>query len=94
MHQGKFDEAGKLLGEVKSPLPKPSFDGVLAYRTVGEWLALHGRWDESAKRYLGLMEIDKLDPWGAVTLDYQACGVVLMESGKVAGIRCLLPGFG
>jgi hypothetical protein len=29
------------------------------------------------------MEIDKLDPWGAVTLDYQACGVVLMESGKV-----------
>jgi tetratricopeptide (TPR) repeat protein len=83
VHQGKFDEASKLLGEVRSPLPKPSFDGVLAYRTVGEWLALHGRWDESAKRYLGLMEIDKLDPWGAVTLDYQACGVVLMESGKV-----------
>jgi serine/threonine protein kinase/tetratricopeptide (TPR) repeat protein len=83
VHQGKFDEASKLLGEVKSPLPKPSFDGVLAYRTVGEWLALKGRWDESAARYLGLMEIDKLDPWGAVTLDYQACGVVLMESGKV-----------
>jgi serine/threonine protein kinase len=83
VHQGKFDDASKLLGEVKSPLPKPSYDGVLAYRTVGEWLALQGRWDESAARYLGLMEIDKLDPWGAVTLDYQACGVVLMESGKV-----------
>ena len=83
VHQGKLDEASTLLGEVKSPLPKPSFDGVLAYRTVGEWLALQGRWDDSAKRYLGLMEIDKLDPWGAVTLDYQACGVVLMESGKV-----------
>jgi serine/threonine protein kinase len=82
VHQGKFDDASTLLGDVKSPLPKPSYDGVLAYRTVGEWLALQGRWDESAKRYLGLMEIDKLDPWGAVTLDYQACGVVLMESGK------------
>ena len=82
VHQGKFDDASKLLGEVKSPLPKPSFDGILAYRTVGEWLALHGRWDESAARYLGLMEIDKLDPWGAVTLDYQACGVVLVESGE------------
>ena len=80
VHQEKFDEASKLLGEVKSPLPKPSFDGVLAYRTVGEWLALQGRWDESAARYLGLMEIDKLDPWRAVTLDYQACGVVLVES--------------
>jgi serine/threonine protein kinase len=83
VHQGKFDEASTLLGEVKSPLPKPSYDGVLAYRTVGEWLALQGRWDESAQRYLGLMEIDKLDPWGAVTLDYQACGVVLMESRQL-----------
>ncbi len=83
VHQGKYDDASKLLGEVKSPLPKPSFDGVLAYRTVGEWLALHGRWDESAARYLGLMEIDKLDPWGEVTLDYQACGVVLMESRQL-----------
>ena len=83
VHQGKFDEASTLLGEVKSPLPKPSYDGVLAYRTVGEWLALQGRWDESAQRYLGLMEIDKLDPWGAVTLDYQACGVVLLESGQL-----------
>jgi hypothetical protein len=83
VHQGKFDDASKLLGEVKSPLPKPSYDGVLAYRTVGEWLALQGRWDESAQRYLGLMEIDKLDPWGAVTLDYQACGVVLLESGQL-----------
>ncbi|HEX7571282.1 MAG TPA: serine/threonine protein kinase, partial [Verrucomicrobiae bacterium] len=84
VHQGKFDEASQLLGEVKSPLPKPSFDGVLAYRTVGEWLALQGRWAESAARYLGLMEIDKLDPWGAVTLDYQACGVVLVESHEYA----------
>ena len=83
VHQGKFDDASKLLGEVKSPLPKPSFDGVLAYRTVGEWLALQGQWAESAARYLGLMEIDKLDPWGAVTLDYQACGVVLVESGQL-----------
>ena len=83
VHQGNFDEAGTLLGEVKSPLPKPSYDGVLAYRTVGEWLALQGRWDESAKRYLGLMEIDKLDKWGAVTIDYQACGVVLMESRQL-----------
>ena len=83
VHQGKFDEASKLLGEVKSPLPKPSYDGVLAYRTVGEWLALQGRWDESAARYLGLMEIDKLDPWRAVTLDYQACGVMLMESSRL-----------
>jgi hypothetical protein len=79
--QEKFEEADKLLDEVKTPPPKPSFDGVSAYRSVGEWLALQGRWTEAAGKYSALMEIDKLDKWNAVTLDYQACGVVLMESG-------------
>jgi eukaryotic-like serine/threonine-protein kinase len=82
--QEKYDEANQLLQEIKTPPPKPSFDGVSAYRAVGEWLALHGRWKESAERYFALMEIDKLDKWGAVTLDYQACGVMLMESQKYA----------
>jgi tetratricopeptide (TPR) repeat protein len=81
--QEKYDEANHLLEEIKTPPPKPSFDGVSAYRSVGEWLALHGRWKEAAERYSALMEIDKLDKWGAVTLDYQACGVVLVESGEL-----------
>jgi hypothetical protein len=81
--QEKFDEADKLLDEVKTPPPKPSLDGVSAYRSVGEWLALQDRWKEAAERYSALMEIDKLDKWGAVTLDYQACGVVLVESGEL-----------
>jgi tetratricopeptide (TPR) repeat protein len=80
--QDKLDEANKLLDEVRTPPPRPSFDGVSAYRSVGEWLALQGRWSESADRYSALMEFDKFDKWAAVTLDYQACGVVLMESGK------------
>ncbi|HZI32455.1 MAG TPA: protein kinase, partial [Candidatus Binatia bacterium] len=80
--QGNYEPASKLLDEVKSPPPRPSFDGVAAYRAVGDWLGMQGRWKESADRYLALMEIDKLDKWGAVTLDYQACGVVLMESGE------------
>ena len=81
--QGNYDKANRLLDEVKTPPPKPSFDGVAAYRSVGDWLAVQGRWQESADRYLALMEIDRLDKWGAVTLDYQACGVVLIESKEV-----------
>jgi hypothetical protein len=80
--QEKFDEADRQLDEVKTPPPKPSFDGVSAYRLVGDWLGGQGRWREAADRYAALMEIDKLDKWGAVTLDYQACGVVLLESGE------------
>jgi serine/threonine protein kinase/predicted negative regulator of RcsB-dependent stress response len=81
--QEKYEQAAKLLDEVKTPPPKPSLDGVSAYRSVGEWLALQDRWKEAAERYSALMEIDKLDKWGAVTLDYQACGVVLVESGEL-----------
>jgi serine/threonine protein kinase len=80
--QEKYEQAAKLLDEVKTPPPKPSLDGVSAYRSVGEWLALQRRWGEAAERYSALMEIDKLDKWGPVTLDYQACGVVLVESGE------------
>ena len=81
--QEKFEEADKLLNEVKTLPPKPSFDGVSAYRAVGDWLGFQERWAEAAERYSALMEIDKLDQWGAVTLDYQACGVVLVESKEV-----------
>ena len=79
--QGKFEEADELLGEVKTLPDKPSFDGVNAYRRVGEWHALRGRWKEAADHFFPLLPIDKLDDWGVVTLDYQACGVVLAESG-------------
>jgi len=81
--QEKYGEANRLLDTIKTPPPKPSYDGVSAYRLVGDWLALQGRWVEAAERYSTLMEIDKLDKWGAVTLDYQACGVVLVESGEL-----------
>jgi hypothetical protein len=82
--QEKYEEANRLLDAVKMPPPKPSLDGVSAYRSVGDWLGTHQRWTEAAARYSALMEIDKLDKWGAVTLDYQACGVVLMESREYA----------
>jgi len=82
--QEKYEEANRLLGAVRIPPPKPSFDGVSAYRSVGDWLGGYQRWTEAADRYSALMEIDKLDKWGAVTLDYQACGVVLVESREYA----------
>jgi serine/threonine protein kinase len=77
--QDKFEEANQVLSQVKILPKQPSFDGVLAYRRVGEWLAMRQRWAESAARFSPLMEIDRLDTWQVVTLDYQACGVLLAE---------------
>jgi serine/threonine protein kinase len=81
--QGKFEAASRLLDEIKTVPQEPSFDGVAAYRRVGEWLALQQRWGPAANRFYPLMEIDKLDTWQVVTLDYQACGVLLAECGDV-----------
>ena len=85
VNQGDYEGAERRIEAIKTPPTRPSFDGVTALRSVGEWLALQGRWREAASRFSELIEIDKLDPWGAVTLDYQACGVVLVESGNLEG---------
>jgi serine/threonine protein kinase len=85
--QGKYEDAAKLLDEIKTPPPRPSFDGVSAYRWVGDWLAVEGRWQDAADRFSALMEIDKLDDVNQVTLDYQSCGIVLAESGDVDRYR-------
>jgi eukaryotic-like serine/threonine-protein kinase len=79
--QGKFNEAHQLLSALKTLPHQPSLDGVSAFRSVGEWLALQQRWHEAANFFYPLLEIDKLDEWQVVTLDYQACGVVLAASG-------------
>jgi serine/threonine protein kinase len=85
VNQGDYERAARLIEAMKDPPMRPSLDGVSALRSVGEWLALQERWSEAARRYEALMEIDKLDPWGPVTLDYQSCGVVLVESGNLEG---------
>ena len=85
VNQNDYEGAARAIEAIKTPLTRPSLDGVSALRSVGEWLALQRRWREAASRFSALMEIDKLDPWGPVTLDYQSCGVVLVESGNREG---------
>ena len=87
LRQGDHEGAAKALEAIKERPRQPSLDGVTALRAVGEWLALQGRWREASERFFWLMEIDKLDPWGQVTLDIQAYGVVLVESGDSEGFR-------
>jgi serine/threonine protein kinase len=77
--QGKIAEAHELLSELKILPRQPSLDGVSAFRSVGEWLALQQRWREAANYFYPLLEIDRMDAWQVVTLDYQACSVLLAE---------------
>ena len=87
VNEGDFVLADTLLERVKNVSPELSFDSVSAYRAVGEWHAVAARWDKAAERFRALMEIDRLDTWEVITLDYQSCGVVLAESGATPAYR-------
>jgi hypothetical protein len=79
--QGKLEQADALLSEVKGynyPAIKENADML---RKLGEWHALAGRWQLASDRYFALTKADAFDKWTVVTLDYQACGVALVEAG-------------
>jgi hypothetical protein len=82
LREGKREEANALLERIHTPPQRPSFDGVSAFRAVGDWLAIQQKWPEAARRYATVMHLDQLDIWGYVTIDYQAYAVLLVETGE------------
>ena len=80
-----MEEANALLAEVHHPPDRPTFEGLTAYRAIGEWLAIQQRWAEAAARLAVVERVGELDAWDSVTLDHQAYGVALLLSGDVNG---------
>ena len=81
----RMDEANVLLAAVRHPPDRPSFEGLTAYRTIGEWLAVRQRWSEAADRFAVVERVGQLDAWNSVTLDHQAYGVALLMRDDLAG---------
>jgi len=82
--ENNYPAANAVLDQIHSPPVRASFDGVSAYRSVGNWLALQGRWQETMDRFSILKKIGGIDQWESVTGDYQSYGIALIESGNVA----------
>lgn len=80
VRQEDFESAAQILGEMETPPSEPSLDAITALRDVGMWLGGRKRWQEASKCFEWLLEIDKLDPWRTVTLNYQACGALLAQT--------------
>jgi serine/threonine protein kinase len=81
----RMEDANAILAQLRNPPDHPSFEGLTAYRVVGEWLALRQRWAEAAARFAVVERVGELDSWKSVTLDHQAYGVALLMSGDVNG---------
>jgi len=82
IRENNYPAANAVLEQIHSPPIRASFDGVSAYRSIGNWLALQGRWKETADRFAVLKKIGGIDHWKSITHDYQSYGVALLQSGN------------
>jgi serine/threonine protein kinase len=81
--QERFDGADNLLGSIS--LTQQTVEGAAVFRSVGEWHALHGRWQQAADRFGQLLHVNQLDGVDVCTLDYLRCGPALVEVGDTNG---------
>jgi len=79
--QGKYQEADSLVGGV--PLNKRLADPAAAFRTLGYWHAMQGRWPLAIERLETLAKMDQSDKLDVVTLDYTALGTALIAAGDL-----------
>jgi hypothetical protein len=77
--QNQYDQADELLAQI--PLEKPSLETEALLRTLGDWNAIHGRWQRAVDRFVLLVKLNSLDATG-ITLDHFRLGAALIESGE------------
>jgi hypothetical protein len=78
-----FADADRLVDEI--PLGNPTVEGAAILRSLGEWHAVHGRWKLAADRFSKLVQVDHLDGWDVITLDYLRLGPTYVEMGDTVG---------
>jgi tetratricopeptide (TPR) repeat protein len=68
-------------------VPPPSVESAAKYRVLGEWHAVRQEWRDAAERFGALVEVDRLDSWDTITLDYFKLSLALIEAGKRDGLN-------
>jgi len=63
-------------------MPARSVESAAKYRVLGEWHALRQEWRDAADRLGALVEVDRVDGWETITLDYFKLSLALIEAGK------------
>ena len=79
--QGKYQEADRLVGGI--PLNKSVADPAAAFRSLGYFHALQGRWPLAVDRLETLVTVDQSNNMDVLTLDYTALGTALVAAGDL-----------
>ena len=64
------------------PVPAPGVVTAAKYRVLGDWRALRQEWREAAERFGMLIEVDQVEDWETITLDYFKLSLALVQAGK------------
>jgi len=56
---------------------------VSAFRSLGAWHALNGRWRQAAERFTTLLKVNRVVPWDAISADFLSAAPVLIASGDL-----------
>jgi tetratricopeptide (TPR) repeat protein len=78
--QDELYESDRSLVQMRAP--PPSAESATKYRVLGEWHAVRQEWRDAAERLAPLVEMDRLDGWDTITLDYFKLSLALVEAGR------------
>jgi len=78
--QGRFDEAEKLAALIS--FSQPSLESAAVLRALGEWHALQERWPQASECFHKLLQVDQLNGWDTLTLDYLGYATVLAQQAN------------
>jgi tetratricopeptide (TPR) repeat protein len=76
----QFLEGDRSLAQMA--VPASSVESAVKYRVLGEWHALRQEWRDAAERLGVLVEVNQVDGWETITLDYFKLSLALIEAGK------------
>jgi hypothetical protein len=83
VEQNRFEEADRLLGGI--PSSDTALVGETVFRSLGEWAAVHGRWQRAAEYLSILARVDQFETSDLSTLDHTKCAVSLIEAHDLRG---------
>jgi serine/threonine protein kinase len=78
-----YTSADNLMENLK--VTRPTLEGAEAFRTLGDWHALSGRWKKATERFSFLLKVNQLEWQDLPSLDYVRSSAAWIEQGDRAG---------
>ena len=79
----QYASADSLMENLK--VTRPTLEGAEAFRALGEWHALEGRWTKATERFSSLLQVNQLEWQDLPSLDYVRSSAAWIEKGDKQG---------